>query len=337
MSSGGATLPYNPVLILGPGDSNLTGSSAAADQAAAVAAYVPNPKILTLNASTQFVTYTPGTVTGMNNWSNTPQVGAEIGFINRFTAAYPNNTLYIIKLGRAGGYQTRGPSTGSFTGSTATNVLTKSSGTDPALNEILVGDGTVPLGAIVNSVKTASTEWFLSRVQPVAGGSTSYSATVASQTLTRYLATQSLSPDEGTLWSGLAGSTTNGYRARAVNGLALVPGTKKIVLVTHQLGTNDKAAIAGVYSRYRNDAEVLIAAMKLNYGLTSDIPIVMHRVRGTDTGSLSVRSDQAAIDAADAQVQLMDMDTYPVWDTTHFTIAGLTSIGEALFDNYAAF
>ena len=335
---GMVTLPYDPVLIV-MGDSNARGSATAPDQAAYVAAYVPDPKVQVLNASNVFVQYVPGTLAGMNGLANTGNVGAEIGFIRRFRAAWPNNTLYIIKLASVGSTQTRGPgSTGTPQAITASITAGKITPTSPAAllaaNGLILGEG-LPTGLITGGAETGVTSYCYTI------GSTTLPSglNVASQAMTYYPAsvtTGAWSPAEGTLWSGLASSITNGYRNKSVVGLGTL-ATKKIVAVMHMLGTNDKASPLGaaVWTRYQADAQALIASMKANWSLPASQPIILARVRGSDTGSLAVRSYQQDIVTADPQCQLMDMDGYSTHDGTHFPISQLDLIGDAVFGRAA--
>lgn len=333
MGGGVVTLPYDPVLIV-MGDSNARGSATAPDQAAYVAAYVPDPKVQVLNASNVFVQYVPGTIAGMNALSNTGSVGAEIGFIRRFRATYPNNTLYVIKIAAAGSTQTRGPGTGTPQAITASITNGRVTPTSPAAllaaNGLILG-ASVPVGIINGGADTGVTSYVYTIGTTVFPGGLN----VASQAMTYYpasITTGAWSITEGTLWSGLASSITNGYRNKSVVGLASLTN-KKIVAVLHMLGTNDKASALGaaVWTRYQADAQALIASMKANWSLPASQPIILARVQGSDTGSLAVRSYQQDIVTADPQCQLMDMDGYSTHDGIHFPISQLDLIGDAVF------
>src|SRR5437868_5548750 len=159
-------LPYSPVLLI-TGDSQSAGTLSTADQAAAVAAYVPTSKVKVLNSAGAFVTYTPGTITGLDHAANTGKVGSEIGFIPTFRAAFPNDTLYIIKNAESGSFQTRG-----------VNALTAANMTSPGGNtytlnsgSILNGGNTLITGTGIETGVYVPFAGFLSKVG-VSGGRT---------------------------------------------------------------------------------------------------------------------------------------------------------------------
>ena len=305
------------------GDSNARGSAATADQSAYVAGYVADPKVQVLNVSNVFAQYAPGTLAGLNNLGNHGNVGAEIGFIRRLRAAYPSNTLYIVKLALAGSPCGRGAALRTITGSIAPSTL-NTVGTISATN-MIVGAG-IPTGIAVQS--GSSPNWALRKI----GDLTAVNLTIASQSMDVYNAANAWVPDESTLWSGLPGSLTNGYRGKSVAGLATLPAPK-IVAALNMLGTNDKGLAAPERDHYRSAQEALLAAMKSNWqSLPTASPIVLARVQGADTGSLAIRADQAAIVAAHPRARLKDMDGFATHDGIHFIIAAHDQIGSEIFD-----
>lgn len=322
--AGGAALPYDPVLVI-IGDSNGRGNAQTSDQAAFVSSYVADPKVQVLNASGAFVQYVPGTLAGMNGLANSAFVGSEIGFIQQFRAKYPLNTLYVIKLTSAGAYQSRGISIGTITASISGHILTATAGT-PVSNSLVTGTN-VPTSTYIPFISSGS-DWYISK----AGTAGLPNYTVASTSMTMYNFTLSFSPTEGGLYNGIGASLTNAYRGKAATGLATL-SNPKIIAVAQFLGTNDMAQ-SSTADLFQTDATAFIAQYRADLSVPSDCPIILPRVRSGATASTTVRAAQAAIAAADANVFLIDLDDLSVYDGTHYTIAGLTTIGARLFDVY---
>jgi hypothetical protein len=320
------TLPFDPVLLMLPGDSNGRGSAATADQNAFIAAYQADSKVKALSTSGgsngSFANdYAPGTLTGLNALVNTGNVGAEAGFIARFRAAYPNNTLYVAKVASVGSYITRGVSTGTLTGSISGNVLTVTSGT-VVLNSLIVGTG-VPAGTYISSLKSGN-DYFIAK----AGQATAVNYTVASTTLTTYAYTLSWSSTEGGLWNGIGGQITNGYRAKLLTALASL-ANPRIVAVGSVIGSND-AANAGT-AAFQSDMTAFLARLRSDITIPSGTPIIQAR-QGSGTQQATISAAQDAIALSDADFELVATDDLTRIDGTHFDIASLLTIGDRMFD-----
>lgn len=325
--SGSGTLPYDPVAVIN-GDSQ--GRGTADDQASYVASYVADPKVLILNTAGNFVQYNPGVAgaSGIEYGADSTGVGPEIGFIRAFRAAYPGNTLRIIKEGNPGSFQSRGVTTGTVTASIAVNILTPTVGT-VINNELLIGTGV-----------TAGTYTIFS-----AGGGNTYVATigqnnngylggnVVSTSMTRYNATASWSSTEGCAYNGNSGHNDNGARTRLLTALAALTSagkTPKIVCHMLILGTNDKSA-ASTGPLFQSETTAYITRMRSDWPMTN-VPIVLARVMNSGTSVTQVRAAQQAVADADPLVFLLDMDAQILSaDATHWRIAGLDYLGSGAY------
>lgn len=316
----GPKLNYSAVLLI-TGDSQSVGTLSAADQAAAVAAYVPTSRVLVRNAAGAFVPYTPGTITGMDHAANTGKVGSEIGFIPAFRAVYPNDTLYIIKEGESGSFQTRGVASGTAANITSTggNTYTLNSGA------ILNGGNTLITGTGIETGVYIPFAGFLSKVGASGGRSGPAFGPTA---LTQYNGTTSWSSTEGLIYNGNSASITNGVRARIVAGLALLTAPK-VVTHLHYTGTND-AGLADA-SAFPTDLDGIFT--RFNADLTSayaNVKQVLARVGTGITSSTPVRAAQLA-KRDQIKICLLDTDTYVRWDLTHWDLAAHTDMGNKAF------
>lgn len=323
----GPVLPYAPVFIV-PGDSNGRGTTASGEQAAMIASYTVSDKVLVRNMAGAWVTYTPGTMAGIHQRTNDGTVGAEMEFIKRFRAAYPNDTLYLIKDTSAGSYQTRGASIGTITGS-----ISGGGGSFPEItftgtlndNDLIVGSG-VPTGfyAMFNSAGGRKYVGDISRV-----GTNPGATTVSSTSMTRYNSTASWSSAEGGIYNGISNNASLGAKARWVPAVASVPNGR-VVGIIHVLGTND-AGSTTTADRFANDLDLMDTRLNADLPLSNAI-IATVRVGTGGTPFDTVRAAQAAKAAASAQWEMIDTDDLTRWDGTHWNAAGLNAIGDRAFD-----
>lgn len=321
----GPTLDYTPVVIF-MGDSQAYGNTESGGQAALVAAYgTPSDKIKVRNAAGQWVTYTPGTITGLQAGANIGQVGSEMEFALRWRAAYPNDTLYLIKDTASGAFQGRGVSTGTFTASCASgNIMTVTSaaGTYPPSNSVLTGSGLPASTYTPFSVGGQPGNFYLTTV-----GTAGYSGgTWGSTTVTRYNGTLSWSPASGLTYNGHSNSASNGARARWVSALASL-ANPRIIGMAHILGTNDFAN-AGTGAAFADELAAFWTRIAGDMDF-SHAAIVMPRIWSASNG---VRAAQAAFKDAQAQWFMANTDDLTRHDGTHWNAAGLVSLGDRIFD-----
>lgn len=318
-------LAFTPVVIL-QGDSQCTGTTSTADQTAAVAAYPPDARIRVLNAAGTWSTYAPGSRTGLSFGADNGAAGAETGLIARFRARYPDDPLYVIKDCSAGSFQSRGPATGTLTGSISGNLLTLTAGS-AAPNSLLVGNG-VGKGTYA-LFPQGGNSYYVGSI-----GQTSYvGGPTGSTGMTRYDCTRSWSSDEGCVYNGYAGGITSGMRHRAVTAIAgmVAAGlSPRIVGVLHMLGTNDMAA-AETAAPFGSELAAFLARERSDLPL-ADARIVLMRVGAGAAGSATVRAAQMASAQGDPAITLVDTDGLTRWDNTHLDLAGLTTVGR---DSYA--
>jgi hypothetical protein len=315
-------LPYDPILIV-QGDSQARGTYAAGEQAAAVAAYTVTDKVKIRNGAGAWVDYTPGTVAGIMNSANDANVGPELGFIERFRAAYPENTLYIVKTGQPGSFQSRGASVGTVTGSSSGTVLTVESGSVSAMN-VLFGTG-VPSGLYA---ATFSAPWQLGRVG-LSGYQTPSPAIPSGTVMTRYNGYLSWSVRDGVLFEGSAGGVNDQHRARVASALSSLPNGR-VVGVLHVLGSNDMSATDPA-SRFSEDLDLAVTRMRAAWNL-SNARILLPRVPNTLAASGTVRAAQNAKALSDPMIDLIETDDLTRWDGLHWNLAGGKAIGSRAFD-----
>ncbi|WBL75611.1 hypothetical protein I3J27_21500 [Bradyrhizobium xenonodulans] len=318
---GGPALAYSPVLLI-TGDSQAAGTLSTTDQNAAVAAYVPTSKIKVRNIAGAFVTYTPGTITGVDFGANTGKVGTEIGFIALFRAAFPNDTLYIIKEAASGSYQTRG-----LNAATAAN-LTSAGGNTYTLNSgsILNGANTLITGTGIETGVYVPFAGFLSKVG-VAGGR-SAPAFGPVDLSGQYNGTLSWSSTEGLTYNGNSASITNGARARIVAGMALLT-TPKIVAHVHNIGTNDIALATA--AAFATDLDNIYARFTADIpGYATDAKTILVRSPTGGASSTTVRDAQLA-KRDQVKIFLLDTDSYTRWDGTHWNLVAHTDMGNKAF------
>jgi hypothetical protein len=317
---GGPVLAYTSVLLV-TGDSQGVGTLSTADQAAAVAAYVVTANVKVLNSSGAFVTYTPGTITGVDGGSgNTGKVGSEIGFIAAFRAAYPNDTLYIIKNCASGSYQTRGAASG-----TAANI-TSPGGNGYSLNSgSLIGNNTLITGSGIETGCYIPFSPFLASVG-LAGGRSG--AAFGPTAITQYNGTISWSSTEGLTYNGNSANINNGARAAIVAGLALLT-SPRIVAHVHNIGTNDAGlASAAAFATDLDNIYTRFGADFAGYNLAKTVLV---RSTTGQTSSTTVRAAQLA-KRNQTSIFLLDTDSYTKWDGTHWDLAAHTDMGGKIFN-----
>lgn len=324
MAVGGELLPYTSVLFI-DGDSQARGTASAADQAAAVAAYVPDPLVFTYNASRQWVQYLPGTITGLNSLANTGNVGAEIGFIRRFRAKYPTEPLYVVKSAAAGSFQARNPTPlqTSAVVSIAGNILTVVSGSI-ARGQLLVGTG-IPAGIYV-SLNAAGGQFYVSRL----GGTSNPNLSVSNVTVSTYDIYSSWGPDDGSMFNGHSGSITNATRGLLLDAIAAISTGKPVKMVANitLLGTNDKSSPISA-AAFSAAASGYIAQKRAALPMT-ETKVILGRVM--NPGQAAVRAAQEAIASSDALVYLINNDQRSIWDGTHWDMTSLDGIGSDAFE-----
>lgn len=322
---GGVVLPFNPVVVM-QGDSQSKGTPTAGEIAAYKASYVVTDKVKVLNNSNAWVNYDPNNnLSGVDLYSTTTgNAGFEAGFIPKFLAAYPSNTLYLAKFAGSGSFQGRAASSvGTITGSISGNILTVTAGT-PQQNMLIIGTG-VPAGTYI-MFQQSGNNWYVGKL----GQASNVNYTVASTTLTMWNAALSWSSAEGTLYNGHSNSITNQTRGKLTAGLATLTNYR-IVSWLSVLGTNDmsntttgaafEAAQSAFFTRIASDFDL------------TNAQIVMPRVMTGGTASTTVRAAQAANKAADpTKRKLFDMDDGTLHDGTHWNYAALVAGGQRWFD-----
>lgn len=318
-SLGGAgkiTLPYSPVLFM-TGDSQSVGTLSTTDQAAAVAAYVVTPRVQCLNASGQWVTYTPGTMTGMDFAGNEGKVGSEIGFIPLLLAKY-TNTFYIDRDGASGSTQTRGPVLGNTANLTSpgNNGYTLNSGTIAGNNILITGTG-IETGCYIPFSP------FLANVG-LNGGRTG--AAFGPTAIQQYNAVLSWSSTEGLAYNGNSAAINNGARARLIAALALLT-SPRIIAHIHNIGTNDTGVPSGA------NMQTDLGNMLTRFG--ADLPYSFAKtilIRSTlgNSQSTAVRAAQLAL-RDQTKTFLFDTDSYTKWDGVHWDLAAHTDMGAKAF------
>jgi hypothetical protein len=321
-------LGYTPVIII-LGDSNGIGNAGVDDAAAAAAAYPANARIKVLKNDETFGQYVPNVLTGaMANNSSTDvgAIGAELGFINSFTAVYPNEDLYVFKRAQGGTYQaTVQPSAGSFTGSISGNVLTVTAGTATG-SRLLVGAG-IPPGIVITSGSAPT--FFLRKL----GTSTLPNLTVASTTITMY-PTGGWSSDNGSLWNGNATNPDTYGRYRIQRGLAAMTAAglnPKVVAVYVSLGGND-ADYTFSANAFGAEQLAFVARLRADLPLTN-VPIIYRRtpIAGSPYAT-TVRASFLANINADPLLFGIDADGYTKDDGVHDNIAGLKASGAIVYN-----
>ncbi|MET0409421.1 MAG: hypothetical protein ABW006_13745 [Hyphomicrobium sp.] len=316
---GGPALAYSPVVFL-MGDSQSLANLSAADQAAAVAAYGVTDKIKILNASNQFVTYTPGTIAGLHFGGNVGNVGQEIGIIQKFRATYPNDTLYIVKDSFSGSHQTRGIGVG-------TANVTSTGNANITVNSGTLNNGDLIVGLGIETGVYLPFGGFLSKVG-LAGGRTG--AAFGPVSATRYAGNASWSNAEGLCYNGYGGAINNGVRARLVAALPLLTNPR-IVAVQYNLGTND--ALNNVAATYATELDAFVARLGSDVDLSHAVWNLV-RWANAGAGASAVRTALANKASANpSKFKIIDTDGYTRWDTTHWDLAGQTAIGVAGFAN----
>ncbi|MGK2911240.1 MAG: hypothetical protein ACSLE1_15775 [Sphingobium sp.] len=319
---------YAPVFIL-MGDSQALGTTAAGEQTTAIASYTVSDKVKVWNTAGQWVTYTPGTISGISFSVNTGNIGAELQFIKRFRADYPNDTLYLIKDVASGSFQSRGVTSSNVTASITGNIMTPTVGSN-GIGTILDGTGVAKGTYTLFSAGGAT-----SYVGTVGVGGLGYTGgNVASTVMAKYNGYLSWSVSDGLLWQGDSGQINNQSRARWAAALAALTSASlypRVVGMCHFLGTNDMSN-ASSGGRFASDLADFDTRINADIPLLSTAKIVMPRVASGGIASGTVRTAQAAKSAASSQWYMVDTDSYTRHDGTHFNLAGLNGIGDSIFD-----
>jgi hypothetical protein len=315
-------LSYDPVMLF-LGDSQVRGPLDSTQQTAAINSYTVTNKIQTLNASGNFVTYTPGTITGIDNGNNNGYVGPEMAYIKQFLVNYPNNTLYLIKRAESGSYQTRGVSYGTASvTSPGNNTVTVNSGTINS-NSLLVGSG------IETGVYFPFTG-FLSAVG-LAGGRVG--PAFSNVTANLYNGTISWSSTEGLTYNGNSGNTNNGVRALIISAISSLISAGKTPVVyglAYILGTNDMGN-STTAAAFQTDMQTFITRIKSDLPLSTTKIVVVRPGTGS-VGSTQVRSAMQSVVGANPNMSMIDTDSYNRYDGTHWDITGLNAIGDNIFN-----
>jgi len=320
----GAPRFSRPIVAILIGDSQPFGTLNTGEQATAVAAYTVTDKVKVGQTSNgtavSWTTYTPGTACGIEAGSNSGNVGMEIGFINAFRAAYPNDTLYLIKETQSGSYQTRGASTGAANITSAgNNTYTVNSGT--------VGGQTLVVGSGIETGVYVPFGLFLANVGLAGGRSGAAFGPVA---ITKYAGNLSWSSTEGLTYNGNSAQIDNGMRARGLALLALLTNPL-VVAFNYCIGTND--ALASLGANHATDLDNFYTRLNANFPLTNAVwNFIRPALNGG--GAATVRSNIATKAATDpTKMKVIDMDAQNRWDGTHWDLTGVTFAGAQCFAN----
>jgi len=161
---------------------------------------------------------------------------------------------------------------------------------------------------------------------------------ISSTSMDKYDYTHSWSIKEGGSYTGFDG-TLVGARSRMLNAIASIQALGKTPVFTTMLfsiGFEDQFQTS-TGDRFQTDFAAFIPQIRADWPMATT-EIVVPRVNSFSAASSTIRTAEATVASGDSLMTIVNTDSYPrstsggdMYDT-HFTIAGLDSLGSAAYD-----
>lgn len=325
VTSGSITQGDQVLMIFG--DSTVASSLPSSDQTAAAAAYTPSPYIHVMDQDGAFVQYTPGTMAGLDHLTNSPAIGPDYAFVAKWRARFPTTNLYICKCAASGACQARGNPWGSLTLSASGGVFTQTGGASTVNHGVIVGAG-IPTGTYcIDNVNNL--------LGTIGTAGQNHGITFSSITASEMLGLSSFSPTEGCLYSGYAGSITNGARGLVNTALATL-NNPRIRTLIYSMGTNDIAtSVSDAETLFPRDMTAFLSTFDADFPVPNSVIkrfLMRPSVTFSNAQVTAVRNAVANEAATRSNTYMIDMDSYAHWDGVHWEIAGVNAAANFAFD-----